>query len=504
MREETRREKGRIRGKKARNKAVLTLFFLISSFFFSSVILAQTADNLNSAVAAAEEARKIAGYFEGASYFPGEWEAAESQYEKAKNIKNDTDNAVSAYNQAAAAFGRVFELAIPLYAQAREDEIMAVRSYLITLGARDSFQEYLRDADRTALLALTQYEEKDYYSARDSAAVALRKFSVLETAFNAWLLRVEIWERGFTGYDTDNFELGGELVSAATDAYMEGDLAGAQEKAEKAQSAYNLALANAWAEYAHLRSSLAEGERLAALDTKTNIASNEFFKIADAENKTALELLEAGNYESAARLFIDAEAMFVISSITTLEKRRTADAALRNADEKIRGNEKITNNESLIESRRLLKLAEKAFSEGDYDASARFAGVAASLAAPQDEMAEQPSPVEQSSSAEQSSEKLPEGVVASKSETMSVPLPAAYTVQPWTVSKDCFWNIAGLPWVYGDPRQWRLLYNANKTKLPNPDNPDILEPGTVLDIPSIKGELRQGAWDSAKTYEPLR
>jgi nucleoid-associated protein YgaU len=85
-----------------------------------------------------------------------------------------------------------------------------------------------------------------------------------------------------------------------------------------------------------------------------------------------------------------------------------------------------------------------------------------------------------------------------------VPLPAAYTVQPWTVSKDCFWNIAGLPWVYGNPRQWRLLYNANKTKLPNPDNPDILEPGTVLDIPSIKGELRQGAWDSAKTYEPFK
>jgi hypothetical protein len=492
MREEKKLGKGRILGKKARNKAVLTLFFLFFSFFFCQVVFAQPADNLKSAVTAAEEARKIAGDFEGDSYFPSEWEAAESQSTKAKNITNDINNAISAYNEAAAAFDHIFELAIPLYAQAREDEIMAVRSYLITLGARDSFYEYLRDADRTALLALTQYEAKDYYSARASAAGALQKFNVLETAFNAWLLRVEIRERGFAGYDTDNFELGGELISAAMDAYMEGDLAGAQEKAEKAQSAFNLALSNAWADYAKLRSSLAEGERLAALDMKTNIASNEFFKIADAENKTALELLEAKDYENAARLFIDAEAMFVISSITTLEKRRTADAALRNADERIRESNRKTNDKDLTESRLLVKLAEKAFSEGDYDASAKYADEAAYLVTPPDEIAAQ------------IPEELSEGPDASKSETMSVPLPAVYTVQPWTVSKDCFWNIAGLPWVYGNPRQWQLLYNANKTKLPNPDNPDILEPGTVLDIPSIKGELRQGAWDSAKTYEPLR
>jgi nucleoid-associated protein YgaU len=77
-------------------------------------------------------------------------------------------------------------------------------------------------------------------------------------------------------------------------------------------------------------------------------------------------------------------------------------------------------------------------------------------------------------------------------------------VRPWAVSKDCFWNIAGFPWVYGNPYQWRLLYNANKSKLPNPNNPNVIEPGTVLDIPSIKGEVREGAWESGKTYEALR
>jgi nucleoid-associated protein YgaU len=82
-------------------------------------------------------------------------------------------------------------------------------------------------------------------------------------------------------------------------------------------------------------------------------------------------------------------------------------------------------------------------------------------------------------------------------------LPAQYTVRPWSVSKDCLWNIAGRPWAYGDPTKWRLIYNANKTKMPEPDNPDLIHPGMVLDIPSIKGEVRQGMWDSGQTYSPL-
>ncbi|MDR2760001.1 MAG: LysM peptidoglycan-binding domain-containing protein [Spirochaetaceae bacterium] len=83
-------------------------------------------------------------------------------------------------------------------------------------------------------------------------------------------------------------------------------------------------------------------------------------------------------------------------------------------------------------------------------------------------------------------------------------LPSQYTVRPWAVSKDCLWNIAGRPWAYGDPTKWRLLYDANRTKLPEPNNPDLIRPGMVLDIPSIRGETRQGMWDAARSYTPLR
>jgi nucleoid-associated protein YgaU len=83
-------------------------------------------------------------------------------------------------------------------------------------------------------------------------------------------------------------------------------------------------------------------------------------------------------------------------------------------------------------------------------------------------------------------------------------LPAQYTVRPWAISRDCFWNIAGRPWAYGDPHKWRLIYNANKAKLPDPNNPDLIEPGIVLDIPNVQGEGREGLWDANKTYPPLK
>jgi len=69
-----------------------------------------------------------------------------------------------------------------------------------------------------------------------------------------------------------------------------------------------------------------------------------------------------------------------------------------------------------------------------------------------------------------------------------------YTVRTWRVERDCLWTIAGYPWVYNDPWKWRELYNANKDKMPEPANPDLIEPGMVLDIPSIQGETRQGMW----------
>jgi hypothetical protein len=85
---------------------------------------------------------------------------------------------------------------------------------------------------------------------------------------------------------------------------------------------------------------------------------------------------------------------------------------------------------------------------------------------------------------------------STSADSSSSSLPEQYTVRTWARERDCLWNIAGYSWVYGDPWQWKTLYEANKSKLPDPDNPNLIEPGMVLDIPVIKGETRQGMWQA--------
>lgn len=79
-------------------------------------------------------------------------------------------------------------------------------------------------------------------------------------------------------------------------------------------------------------------------------------------------------------------------------------------------------------------------------------------------------------------------------------LPAYFLVRSLPVDTDCLWRIAGLPYVYNDPFQWPVLYRANKKLLPDPNNPHLILPGTVLSIPPLKGELREGTWTDGYEY----
>ncbi len=73
-------------------------------------------------------------------------------------------------------------------------------------------------------------------------------------------------------------------------------------------------------------------------------------------------------------------------------------------------------------------------------------------------------------------------------------LPAAYVVRDMPGREDCFWRIAGYEFVYDDPSGWWPIYQANREKLPQPDNPDLIYPGTVMVIPERSGETRRGVW----------
>jgi len=90
----------------------------------------------------------------------------------------------------------------------------------------------------------------------------------------------------------------------------------------------------------------------------------------------------------------------------------------------------------------------------------------------------------------------PEPVVEPEPEPTTEPvLPRYYVVRLIPERRDCFWRIAEYEFVYGDPWQWTVLYEANKDKIPDPGNADLIQPGTILEIPSIAGEVRSGTWD---------
>jgi len=207
-------------------------------------------------------------------------------------------------------------------------------------------------------------------------------------------------------------------------------------------------------------------------------------KTIDIELASDREFAEALKASSDIELINKNDVQSPGKTSASAEKPALAGGTSANTEQKTSGG--IRDNEYLLESQRLTKLAEDAYNFGDYDSSANFAEAAIRSAELSDEYVSQQA-----------------GVTISVSVLSANSLPATYTIRAWSVSHDCFWNIAGRPWVYGNPHQWRVLYNANKAKLPDPNNPNVIEPGIVLDIPSLKGEVRQGAWDANKTYKPL-
>jgi nucleoid-associated protein YgaU len=136
----------------------------------------------------------------------------------------------------------------------------------------------------------------------------------------------------------------------------------------------------------------------------------------------------------------------------------------------------IRNNRYYLESLRYTNLARLAMSEGDYDSVEEHSAEAIKWAESSD------------------------AYVRAFLENRRPSLPAQYTVRTWQGQRDCLWNIAGRPWSYNDPHKWRLIYEANKDKFPDPQNPNWIEPGLVLDIPSIKGEVRRGMWTETRQY----
>jgi hypothetical protein len=309
-------------------------------------------DALNQAVARAEDARKRAMDFESPAYFPSDWEGAEAQYASAgalaRNTADEVQQAAARYNQIADTYEDLFKKALPLFAQAREDEIVSARNEAVATGLSGTFPDYLLEVDRIVTQALAQYEGEDYYAARDSAYAARDRYQALKTGADAYLKRKDIVDRNFITYDPENFNKADEIGLAALDHYQAGNVEQARNEAEEAELRYNLVLKTGWASYAADRGAAAGVERQKALDLKANVAvKGEFDVAADIYNRAGASF-QAEKYEDAAVLYTQSEARFVVICQTAAEKRREAEEALRAAEQKMMESDETAKQAELI------------------------------------------------------------------------------------------------------------------------------------------------------------
>jgi hypothetical protein len=56
-----------------------------------------------------------------------------------------------------------------------------------------------------------------------------------------------------------------------------------------------------------------------------------------------------------------------------------------------------------------------------------------------------------------------------------------YVVGTWSRDRDCLWNIAKKPDIYGDAFKWPKIWQKNRDQI---KNPDIIYPGQVLRFPA--------------------
>jgi hypothetical protein len=310
-------------------------------------------DSLNSAVAKAVQARKLATDFNGAGYFPPEFDSAEALYAAAESGKStktmrSTRESAARYIQAADAFTAVADKAIARYAEDLSAEVVAAREGAINADAGFLAEDYLVQADNIAGDAYAKYNARDFYNARDRGMTAREMYTTLETGVDALKIRLEIDDNGFAGYDPAAIaQADAEALSAVAD-YEAGNIAGAKSKAGNVLSSYRRSLEKGWESYAADAGAAAAAERQRALDFKANVAVRQEYDAANAIYNQGLSSYRGRNFDNAANLYTESQAMFEKVTQSAREKRRIAEDAIRQAARKVEESDETAQGAELI------------------------------------------------------------------------------------------------------------------------------------------------------------
>jgi hypothetical protein len=222
-----------------------------------------------------------------------------------------------------------------------------------------------------------------------------------------------------------------------------------------------------------------------------SLLDNEFYHKAQDLLGQSQKALDAGDYDSATSLATQAHDLLAKSDdyVATMTQFYRANGYLSMANDRITYaksiNANINHKDAYQEAVADVAVAKTSLDAKDYPKSIDMSKAALAALANIVPVAKMPANGQPAQAAAPAS------------------LPQYYTVRLLLPLRDCFWRIAGYPFVYNNPWKWRLLYAANKDLLENPNNPDLIEVGMRFLIPSLGNETRDGDYDPLVTYPPL-
>lgn len=297
-------------------------------------------DGLNAAILRTDNARKLVMDFDGPTYFPPEWGTAEGLYNQAQSQKKtntvrDVRESQARYVSAAAAYEALAEKTIPRYADDMAAKGYAARDKAIVAGAVYWADDLLLECDNSALDTIALYEAKDYYKSRDAAFKTLDMYNALGEGVEALKLRVEIEEKDFVRYDPANIAAADDIAISALDDYDRQDFAAILTKAIDVRARYNQSLNKAKESYASDCAAAAAAERQRALDLKANVAVKQAYDAANDIFNQGAAASRARNFDNASSLYIQSRDLFIAVTADARERRRIAEEALREAEQKM-------------------------------------------------------------------------------------------------------------------------------------------------------------------------
>ncbi len=463
--------------------------------------------------------------------------------EKAPEERSGDDKITEAYDAVIAEYNKAENGAKAAYEQymaqkraAAESAIKEAQSkYSALLGKGVITKNDANDKKISGLLQAAQkaLAANDFNGVTSNVKAALDAMSAAEKAHDAEVAKVKKQlddaQKKFTQLKGSKIILGGsaedknisKLLSDASSALNSGNL-------KNAQTAINNAVSQMNSIEAAYKTASANAKKLidAATARQKKLNASKLLPTGSDDDKEVSKLLSlalkafgANDFKEATANAEKAQALMDKAEKANAENLKNAQDLLNKA--KMRHAEFVklygladddSSNMSIIED---LQNAEKALAEGDWEKAIEFIDSAnakmdymekmlrdAAEAAAENEPVEEPEPEPEPAPEEPEVRVDEDGLPIDEYGRVMV-LPRFYVVKRRIPITDCMWRIAEMDFVYGDRNEWRRIYDLNKGNFVQTENPHLILPEQILEIPSFKGEERRGTYNPNKRYVPF-